>query len=225
MCYSPEASFLVGTGLTWGGVATFRRALHHNRSMILFALFPGIFALHQLIEGFVWLSIDEKIDGRVFRYLYVFIAFLVWPVLTPVAAMMADKDKKRKYFRYAVTLAGVAATSYLIVKLANASGIEAVVVGHSISYVIAYTKPPFEFDLAYAGIVLASLLTFPSRPIKALGVLVALSFAYTYSLMQEVWQSVWCLSAALFSGLIYFSIEPQEAQERALREVTRRIRA
>jgi len=54
MCYSLEASFAVGGALAFVGLATIKKALRSNRSMLVFALFPAVFSLHQLIEGVVW---------------------------------------------------------------------------------------------------------------------------------------------------------------------------
>ena len=45
MCYSPEASFVVGSGLAVVGITTIKKALRYNRSMLLFSLFPAIFSL------------------------------------------------------------------------------------------------------------------------------------------------------------------------------------
>jgi hypothetical protein len=93
VCYSLEASFAVGAALAAVGFATTRKALRSNRSMLVFAFFPAMFSLHQIIKGIVWFSIEQPFHASVvFRYSYIFIAFLVWPVLAPLAAAVATTD-------------------------------------------------------------------------------------------------------------------------------------
>lgn len=211
MCYSPEASFAVGSVLAIVGVGTIRKALQYDRSMLMFSLFPAIFSLHQFLEGVVWLSVDGAFDGKIFRYLYIYIAVLLWPVLAPLASLAAETDPLRRRVRYVLFAAGLALAGYLAFKLANASGIEVKVVGHSLSYIIGYdTRPPIFFDYAYAAITLLSLLTLRNRVINAIGIVVGASFLYTFLEMKEVWYSVWCMTAAVFSVLFYFSISAPE---------------
>ena len=109
MCYSLEASFTVGTALAFVGFATVKKALRSDRSMLVFALFPAVFSLHQLIEGVVWSSIEHPFHAStVFQYSYIFIAFLVWPVLAPLASAVAATDhlwKRIWWFLFACGLA------------------------------------------------------------------------------------------------------------------------
>jgi hypothetical protein len=90
MCVSAEASFAAGSVLAVAGAATVRRALRYDRSMLVFSLFPVVFSLHQFIEGAVWLSVDGVIEESIFRYLYIVIAILLWPVLTAFASAFAE---------------------------------------------------------------------------------------------------------------------------------------
>jgi len=211
MCFSPEASFAVGSVLGIVGIVTIRKALRYDRTMLIFSLFPMIFSFHQFLEGAVWLSVDGALDGKIFRYLYIYIAVLLWPVMTPLASAAAETDPLRRRVRYVLLAAGLALASYLAFKLATATGIEVKVVGHSLSYIIGYDpKLPVFTDYAYAAITLLSLLTSRNRVINALGVLVGISFLYTYVEMKEVWYSVWCMTAAVFSAFVFFSIHAAE---------------
>ena len=144
MCYSLEASFAVGAALAAVGFATIRKALRSNRSMLVFAFFPAVFSLHQFIEGIVWFSLEQPFHASaVFRYSYILIAFLVWPVLAPLAAAVATTDYWWRRVWVFMFVCGLALAGYLSMKLAGADGIEATVLGHSISYVVKYqTRPP-----------------------------------------------------------------------------------
>ena len=176
--------------------------------MLVFAFFPAVFSLHQFIEGIVWFSIEHPFHASaVFRYSYIFIAFLVWPVLAPLAAAVATTDHWWRRVWAFLLACGLALVGYLSMKLAGADGIEASVVGHSISYVVKYqTRPPIQVDYAYAAITALPLLFFGNKVISVIGVGVLATFVYSFLEMREVWFSVWCMTAAVFSGLFFFSI-------------------
>src|SRR5690348_2221172 len=78
----------------------------------------------QFIEGAVWLSVDGVIDEKIFRYLYIIIAFLLWPVLAPFASAVAEKDPRWRTARYILFALGLMLGGYLAVKLARASDVE-----------------------------------------------------------------------------------------------------
>jgi hypothetical protein len=162
-----------------------------------------VFSLHQFIEGIVWFSIEHPFHASaVFRYSYIFIAFLVWPVLAPLAAAVATTDHWWRRVWAFLLACGPSLVGYLSMKLAGADGIEASVVGHSISYVVKYqTRPPIQVDYAYAAITALPLLFFGNKVISVIGVGVLATFVYSFLEMSEVWFSVWCMTAAVFSGL------------------------
>jgi hypothetical protein len=216
VCYSLEASFAVGAALAVVGFATIRKALRSNRSMLVFALFPAVFSLHQFIEGIVWFSIEHPFHASaVFRYSYIFIAFLVWPVLAPLASAVATTDHWWRRVWTFLFACGLALEGYLSMKLAGADGIEASVVGRSISYVVKYpTRSPIQADYAYAAITALPLLFFGNKVVSVIGVGVLATFVYSFLEMREVWFSVWCMAAAVFSGLFFFSIRNEDARNR-----------
>jgi hypothetical protein len=63
MCFSAAANF-VGSGvLGVVGVVTLTKVKH--RRELLFAALPTLFAIHQFIEGFVWLGLDGTLSPTV----------------------------------------------------------------------------------------------------------------------------------------------------------------
>ncbi len=56
MCFSATANFVGSAALAAVGVLTLTRVRH--RRELLFASLPTLFAVHQFIEGFVWLGLD-----------------------------------------------------------------------------------------------------------------------------------------------------------------------
>jgi heme A synthase len=59
VCFSASANFAGSAVLGAIGVATIAEVKH--RRELLFAAMPGLFALHQFTEGFVWLGLDHKL--------------------------------------------------------------------------------------------------------------------------------------------------------------------
>ena len=146
-------------------------------------------------------------DGQIFRYLYILVAVLLWPFLTPLASALAEPDPRKRPARLILFVAGLVLTAYLAFKLANATGIDVKVVGHSLSYVIGYDAPlPMFVHCAYAAIAIIPLVTLRNRALNVIEILVAGSFLYTFLEMKEVRYSVWCLAAAVASVLFFFSI-------------------
>jgi hypothetical protein len=56
VCFSAAANFVGSVILGTIGVATLTKVKHKRE--LLFASLPTLFAVHQLIEGFVWLGLD-----------------------------------------------------------------------------------------------------------------------------------------------------------------------
>ena len=63
MCFSATANFVGSTVLAGVGVVTLTKVKH--RRELLFAALPVLFAIHQFIEGFVWLGLDGILSPKV----------------------------------------------------------------------------------------------------------------------------------------------------------------
>jgi hypothetical protein len=212
MCYSFEASLLAGAGLAVAGVNMVRKSLRLDRKMLVFAVFPLVFSTHQLIEAVVWRSIEHPFAESVyFRYAYVAIAFLAWPVLAPLAALYAEKQPERKGFWRFLLACGVGLALYIVAKLLASSGVDAFVTGHSIQYEVAYDQePPPLVAITYVAITMLSFLLVDNKMIKIVGVAMLAACFYSIFKMRAVWYSVWCMSAAVFSLLFALAIRGEE---------------
>lgn len=208
MCYSLEASVNAGLCLAVVGAATTHKAARHDPRMIGFAAFPLVFSIHQFVEGGVWWSLDHPFEGdESLRYLYTAIAFLVWPVLTPFAATLAETDARRKRLWMGMTALGVVYALYLTALLIGADGIAVSVVKHSLAYDPGFDRPPLIVDLIYLALTIIPLVSFPdNRALRLFGVLVLLTFIYALLHNRAAWYSLWCLSAAVFSLVLSFAI-------------------
>jgi hypothetical protein len=189
------------------GAATVHKALRHDRRMLGFAVFPLVFSLHQFVEGVVWWSLERPFQGDgFFRYLYTIIAFLIWPVLTPLAATLAEPDPRRRRLWAGLCGCGVLLALYLAVKLAGADGIDVSVVKHSLAYDPQFERPPLIADLAYLALTVIPLVSLDNRALRLFGAMVFLTFVYSLLHNRAAWYSLWCMSAAMFSLIISFGI-------------------
>jgi hypothetical protein len=216
MCYSFEASVIASAGLGIAGAAMVHKALRFDRRMLVFSLFPLVFSVHQLTEAIVWRSISHPFEGSlVFRYAYVMIAFLVWPLLAPIAALAAETRPSRRPFWKFLLACGGALTLYLIAKLLASSGVETFVNGHSLEYEVAYDEePPFLAAFVYSVVTMLSFLLADNKAIRVVGVAVLIAFAHSVINLRAVWYSVWCMSAAVFSLMFAFAIRGEERSVR-----------
>jgi hypothetical protein len=62
MCFSATVNFVGSAALGTAGVVTLTKVKH--RRELLFAVLPLLFAIHQFIEGFGWLGLDEVLFSR-----------------------------------------------------------------------------------------------------------------------------------------------------------------
>jgi hypothetical protein len=98
MCFSATANF-VGSGVLGGiGVVTLTRVKH--RRELLFAALPTLFAIHQFIEGFVWLGLDGILSPAVAHNMGA--AFMLYaqgflPFLLPLSVFLFEAEKPQAH--------------------------------------------------------------------------------------------------------------------------------
>ena len=108
MCFSATASFSAGVVLTVIGVATIKKVQHP--SQILFASIPLLFAIQQIAEGILWLTLPNPayLPTQVsFTYIFLFFAQVVWPLWVPMAILLLEKEDLRKRVQRYLVAAGM----------------------------------------------------------------------------------------------------------------------
>ena len=97
MCFSATANF-VGSGALFAvGTVTLTKVKH--RRELLFAGLPTLFAVHQFIEGFVWLGLDGKLSPTVTHDMgaaYMLYAQGLLPFLLPLSVMLFEPHRKSR---------------------------------------------------------------------------------------------------------------------------------
>src|SRR5271156_3414209 len=97
MCFSSVANFVGSTALGAVGVVTLSKVKH--RREVLFASLPILFAVHQFIEGFVWLGLDGILSKQVAHDMGA--AFMLYaqgllPFLLPLSVFLFEPTRKAR---------------------------------------------------------------------------------------------------------------------------------
>jgi hypothetical protein len=201
MCFSPEMD--VGAGVVVGaiGVAALR---HVERPQELpLASLPVLFGAHQLTEAFVWWGLRGDAaasTGHTALWLYTLFAFVVLPLLTPLAVLLVEPDVRRRQViaRFAV-LGGLVSVVYMASMLREP--MTAAIRGHTLTY---GTGAPAG-DLVAAIYVVAgvgALLASSHRRIALFGVANVVVVPLLVLVSAHAFTSLWCLWAAMASVAI-----------------------
>src|ERR1700683_3803982 len=135
MCFSATANFVGSTALGAVGVVTLTKAKH--RRELLFASLPVLFAIHQFIEGFVWLGWDGKLAPQVTHDMggaCMLYAQGRLPFLMPLSALLFEPDGKGRRRMLPFVAIGVGTRLYILWAL-TAYPMESFVKGNSIVYI------------------------------------------------------------------------------------------
>lgn len=208
MCFSASASFIASAALLTGGVASLKQT--SNSDQVPFAVIPLIFAVQQLSEGFLWLSLTNA-DYSAFEtpstYAFILFAQVIWPSLVPVSIYLLEKDPLRKKKILYLLGIGVLVSIYVAYSLLFYP-VQASIRSHHIVY---YTDFPHQRGLIPSILYLLPTVVPPFmsslRKMNILGVIVIISLVLTKIFFSRYLFSVWCYFAALISLTIFFVIK------------------
>src|ERR1700732_1421952 len=135
MCFSAAANFIGSTALASVGVVTLTKVKH--RRELLFASLPALFAIHQFIEGFVWLGLDGILSPKVAHNMGA--AFMLYaqgllPFLLPLSVWLFEPKAKDRKRMLPFLVIGTGTTLYILWALA-AYPLQLYVKGDSIVYI------------------------------------------------------------------------------------------
>src|SRR5580692_3185370 len=157
MCFSAAANFVGSGALATVGVITLTRVKH--RRELLFASLPLLFAIHQFIEGFVWLGLDGVLSPQVTHNMGA--AFMLYaqgllPFLLPLSVLLFEADAKSRKRMLPFLAVGALTTLYILWALI-AYPVEIYVKGNSIVYINQATNNTW-VALVYVVATCGSLL-------------------------------------------------------------------
>jgi hypothetical protein len=211
VCFSATANF-VGSGVLGAvGAVTLTRVKH--RRELLFAALPLLFAIHQFIEGFVWLGLDGILSPAVTHDMGA--AFMLYaqgllPFLLPLSVLLFEPDKKSRQRMLPFLALGVGTTLYILWAL-TAFPTQIYVRGNSIVYINQATNNMTVAAL-YVIATCGSLFFSEIRMMVAFGTANLAIILVVMAFKRYAFTSLWCAYAAIASLIIlaYFWASHEE---------------
>ena len=201
MCFSATANF-VGSGVLGAiGVVTLTKVRH--RREILFATLPTLFAIHQFIEGFVWLGLDGILSPAVTHDMGA--AFMLYaqgllPFLLPLSVMLFEVDRKSRNRMLPFVIIGGGTTLYILWAL-TAFPLQLYVRGNSIVYINQATNNT-AIAVLYVIATCGSLFFSKIRMMVVFGVANLAILLVVMAFKRYAFTSLWCAYAAIASIII-----------------------
>jgi hypothetical protein len=205
MCFSAAANF-VGSGVLGTiGVVTLTKVKHKRE--LLFAALPSLFAVHQFIEGFVWLGLDGILSPAVAHDMgaaFVLYAQGLLPFLLPLSVLLFEPDAKSRRRMLPFLALGSATTLYILWALI-AYPLQVYIESHSIVYINPATNNTV-VALLYVIATCGSLLFSKVPDMVIFGIANVTILLIVMAVKRYAFTSVWCAYAAVASViiLVYF---------------------
>lgn len=215
MCFSANASFIAGAVLTVVGIASVsqvKKPVH-----LVFASIPLFFAIQQICEGFVWLSLSRTAFSdwhTLAKYAFLIFAQVIWPFWIPLSFLSIEPNpKRRKIIRYFL-FAGITVSIILCCRLLFFPAVAAID-GCHISYQIGASKlMRIVVGILYISSIVVAPFFSSWKNAMILAVANVVSLVVTHVFYEAYLVSVWCFFAAVQSILVFMVI----------REIKRRLR-
>ncbi len=201
MCFSAAANF-VGSGVLAGvGVVTLTKVKH--RRELLFAALPTLFAIHQFIEGFVWLGLDGTLSPAVTHDMGA--AFMLYaqgllPFLLPMSVILFEPTSRSRRRMLPFLVLGAATTLYILWAL-TAFPTQVYIRGNSIVYINQATNNT-AVAVLYVIATCGSLFFSKIRPMIIFGAANLVILLVVMAFKRYAFTSLWCAYAAIASVII-----------------------
>ncbi len=201
MCFSAAANFVGSSVLAGVGVVTLTRVKH--RRELLFASLPTLFAIHQFIEGFVWLGLDGILSPAVAHDMGA--AFMLYaqgllPFLLPLSVLLFEPDLKSRRRMVPLVVLGGGTTLYILWAL-TAYPTQVYVKGDSIVYINQATNNT-AVAVLYVIATCGSLFLSKIRVMIMFGMANLAILLVVMAVKRYAFTSLWCAYAAIASVII-----------------------
>ena len=201
MCFSATANF-VGSGVLGAvGVVTLTKVKH--RRELLFASLPTLFAVHQFIEGFVWLGLDGMLSPAVTRDMGA--AFMLYaqgflPFLMPLSVLLFEPDLRSRRRMLPFLALGTGTALYILWALV-AYPTQIFVRQNSIVYINDATNNT-ALAILYIIATCGSLFFSRIRDMVTFGAANLIILLVVMAVKRYAFTSLWCAYAAAASIII-----------------------
>jgi uncharacterized protein DUF6629 len=201
MCFSAAANF-VGSGVLGTlGVITLTKVKH--RRELMFASLPTLFAIHQFIEGFVWLGLDGVLSPAVTHDMGA--AFMLYaqgllPFLLPLSVWLFEPNSKFRNRMLPFLVVGSGTALYMLWALA-AYPTQVYIQQNSIVYINPATNNT-ALAVLYVIATCGSLFFSRVRDMVLFGSANLIILLIVMAFKRYAFTSLWCAYAAVASVII-----------------------
>ena len=201
MCFSAAANFVGSGALGAVGVLTLTKVKH--RRELLFAALPTLFAIHQFIEGFVWLGLDGILSPTVTHDMGA--AFMLYaqgllPFLLPLSVLLFEPNGKSRRRMVPFLALGTGTALYILWAL-TAYPLQLYVRGNSIVYINQATNNT-AVAVLYVIATCGSLFFSKVRAMVIFGAANLVILLVVMAFKRYAFTSLWCAYAAIASVII-----------------------
>lgn len=193
MCFSATSSLVASGVLGAVGTSTLTKAKPRQRPI---AFVPIFFAIQQLCEGLVWITIHEGKPSLIAAYGFLFFAHVFWQTYIPFAMYVMER---RKIFLWLMGFGIINSIVSLVGLIMYPLNIE--VIGNSLSYGARF---PFQTPLGwmYLLIVFGALVVSRDHFFKWTAIILLCLAGVAGYFYYYTYASVWCFFAAVASIII-----------------------
>ncbi|MEO6571447.1 MAG: DUF6629 family protein [Ilumatobacteraceae bacterium] len=202
MCFSAGADVVGGVVIGAVGVDVLRH-LDGRRRYAPLAAMPLLLAAHQFEEAFVWWGLQGHVPatvGHVATWIYLSFAFVVLPVLVPVAILVLEPEGRRRRMMVPFVVLGVVVAGLLF-----AAMVRGPVVAELAPHYIAYSTDlhaGVAVVMLYVTATCGALIFSGVRNIARYGVVNLVAVALLARLTIDGFASLWCAWAAISSAAV-----------------------
>lgn len=200
MCFSATADVVGGVVIGAIGIDVLRHVAGRRRYVPLAAL-PLLFAAHQLVEAFVWWGLQGHVPaalGHVAAWAYLVFAFVVLPVLVPVAILVLEPRGWRRLSMVPFAVLGATVAGLLLAAMIRGP-VTATLGRHYIAYSTDLGAGRFVVML-YVIATCGALVLSGIRDVARFGVVNLAAVALLAGLTIDGFASLWCAWAAVASA-------------------------
>ena len=208
MCFSATASFAAGAVIAVTGVATMAKV--SKPSQRLFASIPFLFAIQQIAEGSLWLSLQNAGQGivqKISTYLFLIPADVLWPILIPLSIILMEENSRRRHVLKIFLYAGILLSIYYSICMLLFK-VNPVIMNCHIYYGGTFPEklmmPAF---LLYVTVTITPLFISSVKKMYIFGILMFVACVVSVIFYTINVTSVWCFFAALLSVMIYWILK------------------
>jgi hypothetical protein len=215
MCFSEPVSFTVGSVLIAGGAFAGWKAFKTNNRYLPVSQMPTLAGLQQLMEGHVWMGMNNSDPSMVWWAAmgFIFFSWLIWPVWIPFSVYFLEPPaSRRKPPLLGFAIAGVAFGLILFVPhLFHQDWVQVRINHQSLSYedtmFLDYLIPRWLTYLIYVFLLVTPAMISTYKHIRLFGLTLIAIITVVYLFLTYAYISFFCFLAALGTlHLIYIIV-------------------